>query len=127
MNEIKDKFGNSIYRSGDNVFLELVNESRNRKLGRIKGTVIEMFRDPKKHLLYKLNAYGFNHNLLDRLNKVKEVLLSVESKKYLIPIKYILENGSFLNFKEQGFELQIFLEVEKIKGFEVSSKSPINR
>lgn len=117
MNSIEDKFGNLIYRNGDNIFLELKEEKRSRKLGTIKDENIIIRRNPEKHLFLKNNSYGFNHNLLSRLNKVKNVELKSDGKRYVIPIDYILKYGEFMNFKNQGFELQIFLKLDLINQF----------
>lgn len=117
MNQIKDQFNNLIYRKNNGIYLQLVNDIRTRKLGTIKDDRILMRRNESRHLFRKTNSYGFNYVLLDSLNKVKTVDLRIDGKKYLIPIDYILKNGEFLNFKQQGFELQIFLKVELINNF----------
>ncbi|MBK7362665.1 MAG: hypothetical protein IPJ01_10255 [Micavibrio sp.] len=37
-----------------------------------------------------------------------------------IPVKFILENGKFLFFKEQGFEKQIFVSLEQLAEFKIT-------
>jgi len=117
MNIIEDKAGNEIYRKQDDIYLALKEENRTRKVGTIVGDKIIMKRDSKKHYFRKGDSYGFNHNLLIRLNKVTKVELHIDKKKHLIPIDYILEKGEFLLFKQQGFELQIFLKTDLIETF----------
>ena len=40
---------------------------------------------------------------------------TAETNEYVIPLEEILKKGDFLNFKQQGFELQIFLKKEIIE------------
>ena len=45
------------------------------------------------------------------------IRLQDEFNRWTIPLQYILENGEFLFFKEQGFEKQIFISLNKIEQF----------
>ena len=47
--------------------------------------------------------------------------LTDDDGEYLIPITDILKEGFFLNFKELGFERQIFYPLEKIKTHKIKS------
>ena len=119
---IQDDEGNIIYRKGDELFLALNSETRSRNLGTIIGDTIQMVRVPAKHLFRKKDAYGFNYNLLSRLNHVKIIDLLISKERFIIPIEDIIKNGSFLHFKQQGFETQIFFTNDQIEGYKATLK-----
>lgn len=112
-----DKFGNAllIMKSG-NIFLKLTKKKK-RRLGRIDRE-LRIFiceRKREKHLMIKLNAYGWNDFLLRLLveKNYPTVILNDDYGRYEIPTAEILENGCHhLHFKQQGFELQRFYRIE---------------
>lgn len=100
--------------------LQLQSEgNRKRKIGVItrstRTLVIRRNRD--KHLFIKCNAYGFNDYVLRNTKSFDNISLSDEYASWKIPVKFILENGKHLNFKQQGFEKQIFVSLEEIEQF----------
>lgn len=100
-------------------------QGRKRLLGLIdeKSRVMTIRRKRDKHLHYKTNSYGFNHFILDNAKLFDDVLLIDDCGAYLIPRKYILEEGKFMNFKNNGgFELQIFLSLDLIEDFTTKPK-----
>jgi hypothetical protein len=102
--------------------LKLKKEKFSRLLGYVKLDEQTFYckREKKKHLLIKADAYGFNYNLLNEAKRFDKVLLCIDKiDKYLIPNDYILSNGSFLWFKNEGFERQIFLKRAEIERFNV--------
>ena len=121
--QISDSAGNKIIASnnGDRikVVLKLNTEIRSRLLGyiNIKSKSIKIIRKKEVHLLYKNNSYGFNHTLLADAKTFDKILLKDELNSWKIPTKFILENGKFLFFKEQGFEKQIFVSLEQLNQF----------
>jgi len=121
--QISDSAGNKIIASnnGDRikVLLKLNSELRSRLLGyvNIKSKSIKIIRKKEVHLLYKNNSYGFNHTLLADAKTFDKILLKDEVNAWKIPTKFILENGKFLFFKEQGFERQIFVSLEQLNQF----------
>jgi len=121
--QISDSAGNKIIASnnGDRikVLLKLNTELRSRLLGyvNIKSKSIKIIRKKEVHLLYKNNSYGFNHTLLADAKTFDKILLKDEVNAWKIPTKFILENGKFLFFKEQGFERQIFVSLEQLNQF----------
>jgi len=121
--QISDSAGNKIIASnnGDRikVLLKLNSELRSRLLGyvNIKSKSIKIIRKKEVHLLYKNNSYGFNHTLLADAKTFDKILLKDELNAWKIPTQFILENGKFLFFKEQGFEKQIFISLEQINQF----------
>ncbi len=96
---------------------------------RLIGTVtkstrtIEMRRKRAVHLFRKTNSYGFNNYVLTEQNSFDWVRLSDDAgNHWKIPVKYILENGAYLNFKNEGFELQRFVSLESLEQFRVHEK-----
>ena len=126
INQIQDSKGNSLILENKDklifVSLKLSAENKSRMLGTInrEKRVIEIKRNSKKHLMYKIGGYGFNHKLLKESKTFDLILLNDENSQWLIPKTFILENGRILNFSQEGFELQIFIPLNKIKDFLVN-------
>lgn len=102
--------------------LKLKKEKFARLLGYVKASEKTFYcnRDSKRHLLVKADSYGFNYNLINEAKRFDKVLLCIDKiDKYLIPNDFILSNGSFLWFKNEGFERQIFLKKAEIERFNV--------
>jgi len=124
-NIVKDENGNMLlaYNDGKSILisLKLREETRYRDLGTIdiSNRIIKMVRDSKKHIMRKISGYGFNHKLLFDAKTFDKINLKDENSTWSIPKSYILENGSFLHFKEQGFERQIFISLKEIEKFKV--------
>ena len=114
---IPDKFGNSIIVENNIISLKLKSESRKREIGVInpQERYFAVNRIREKHLFRKNNSYGFNHYILQNAKKFDKIKLSDDFGTWLIPIKLILEKGSFLHFNKNGFELQIFLPLDVIQ------------
>lgn len=125
-----DESGNRIIMSGNAIVLHLRAEKKRRTIAEvdIKNRQLFMVRDRGKHLFNRADAYGFNHAVLSMAEQCEAVYLrevigpdrSVLAN-YRIPIKTILESGSFLHFKTEGFERQIFLSRAIIAGFKTSA------
>lgn len=111
-----DNFGNSIFVSNNVIFLKLKSETRSREIGfmNIEEKYLEVKRDRKKHLFRRNNSYGFNYYVLSNAKKFDKIMLSDDCGTWMIPIKLILEEGSFLHFNKEGFELQIFMPINII-------------
>lgn len=120
---VADKQGNKlkIMNSG-NVWLKLLAEPHERKLGFIdrERRQFVVHRKRAEHLHRKSNSYGFNHHMLSKAIAFDTVLLEDEYGRYAVPIAKILTHGA-MHFKEQGFELQIFVALEIIEIFKISS------
>ena len=120
---IADDYGNKLICSnnGDRIIvsLKLVSEIRSRSLGTINliSRVIKIKRNSKKHLMRSVNGYGFNHRLIADSKLFDTICLSDENSDWQIPKQFILDNGAFLNFNKQGFELQIFIGLYNIEQF----------
>jgi len=121
---ISDESGNLLIIKDNKVRLKLTlklkSEAKGRQLGviNLERKVFEVKRNRTKHLFRKNQSYGFNHKLLDEAKLFDNIRLKDEIQEWLIPKNYILENGSFLHFKNNGgFERQIFIELDKIRDF----------
>ncbi len=80
-----------------------------------------VYREPW-HLHRISNSYGFNYQLLDEAKKFDFVRIIAADAEYKIPRTEILSKGSFLFFKEQGFERQIFVKLEELNNFKRPEK-----
>lgn len=111
------------------VFLRLAKPQNGRNYPRKLGTidvssrVLTCTRNREKHLHLKSFSYGFNYAFIKNATKFDAVLLKerfgAERHSYLIPRDVILEEGQFLHFKSQNYELQIFLSFDKIRTYEL--------
>jgi hypothetical protein len=136
----EDNAGNTLYLRiwsdenkldvGGTIFLKLKSESKKRNLGNltIKDRSFHIIRDSNKHYHYKSKSYGFNWNIInDAELGIKSIHLIVDKKdKYVIPKTILDTYGKFLNFKQQGFELQKFLPFDMIKNFKDDSYEHID-
>lgn len=116
----EDKSGNKIMVSKNTLFLKLASENHNRNIGTVvpESDWFHVTRE-SEHLLRKANAYGFNYQIISMFRKYRNVLLTAPEGNFLIPMDEILTYGSFLWFKEQGFERQIFFTLEQINPFRI--------
>lgn len=122
--ELADNFGNAlvINEKGNIIKIDLRLANKTVKhIGNVdianKTFVVRRNRD--KHLFKNANSYGFNYKLIKEAKRFDHVLLNDEKGSYRIPNEVILEQGSFLHFKNQGFEVQLFLSLEIINQFKV--------
>lgn len=121
---ISDDYGNNVIVKNNGariiVSLKLRSESRSRRIGTINITTKTMVvkRVREKHLFQKNRSYGFNHKILIEAKKFDKVRLTDDHNEWLIPVEFILKNGSFLHFMKEGFEKQIFIQLSVISEFE---------
>ena len=86
-----------------------------KKLWSFRGGVFRVKRDPERHTMYKLNAYGFNADCLNLIYKANpdakiEVIQKNVLQKLTITIKKALEVWTYLSF---AGELQLFIPKDK--------------
>lgn len=104
------------------IHLKLIKEKKRRLIGYVdvNEATFHCVRDSSKHYHYKTKGFGFNWEFLNGqfvyINKISMRL--DDDKLYVFPKKVIEDNGIFLNFKQQGFELQRFLPFEFIRKYE---------
>lgn len=103
------------------LYLQLATEKRKRNLGQVTRSTktIWVRRKRAQHLHFMSNSYGFNYFILQRAKTFNTVALSDEENDWKIPVDYILQHGSFLYFKQQGFEKQIFVKLNEIEQFKI--------
>jgi hypothetical protein len=134
----EDNAGNTLYLRvwsdenkvdvGGSIFLKLKSESKKRNLGNliVNDRSFHIIRDSGKHYHYISKSYGFNWNIINDADLgIKTIHLVVDKKdKYIIPKSVLETYGKFLNFKQQGFELQKFLPFDMIKNFKDEKFNP---
>lgn len=128
----EDKQGNELYMR---VFYNEHNEAQNaiihlklkggkypRQLGNLVFSTRTFFckRNSAKHYHNKMKGYGFNWTILeDATLSIEKIHLVIdETQHYEFDKSVIKTYGKFLNFKEQGFELQRFLPLVVIREYE---------
>lgn len=100
-------------------------ETKSRHIGTVtKSTrTVAMVRTREKHLFRKGNAYGFGYYVLKNQSSIDWVRLSDDlGNHWKIPVRYIVEKGKFLYFKNQGFELQRFVSLEALEQFRITEQ-----
>ena len=99
----------------------LLNRGQTRKIAVINMSTKTLYvkRSTKPHLHRKMNSFGFNYEIIsNQIFPFDQVHLTVDKKKkYLISRSFIIENGQFLHHKKEGFELQIFLDINFLNQF----------
>lgn len=134
----EDNAGNTLYLRvwsdenkvdvGGSIFLKLKSENKKRNLGNliVNDRSFHIIRDSGKHYHYISKSYGFNWNIINDADLgIKTIHLVVDKKdKYIIPKSVLETYGKFLNFKQQGFELQKFLPFDMIKNFKDEKFNP---
>ncbi len=134
----EDNSGNKVYlrvffdeennHHSANIHLKLKEEKSPRQLGSFdfKTRTFYCKRNIGKHLHRKSQSFGFNWTILnDVFLGVENVYIIVDdSEHYKFPITLIKDYGHFLNFKQQGFELQRFMSFELIKRYSKIPKYP---
>lgn len=103
------------------LFLEGKTYKPERCIGKIVGDAFRCQRVPSKHLFVELNAYGFNHELMEHgtfSRVIVELPLGIvlETSR-----KNILEKGIILNYERNNLERQLFLRLEDFNSGEEST------
>lgn len=107
-----------------------LNGRKERTLGDIdyNHKVIYFRRDDSKHLMYTMQAYGFNYEVIKTEGLYDDVCVQVHHSGnhsysyYRIPRTAILEKGEVKNFSGQGFEVQIFLKLSVMEEYRTNDK-----
>lgn len=90
-------------------------EGKFKKLWTYKGKVFRTRRDPQKHIMRKLNAYGFNADCLNLIYQANKDSIIVVNQKYTdlkISVQKALEVWTYLSFY---WELQLFVPIDKFE------------
>jgi len=124
-----DEYGNRLYMrmfidefgrtKNANIYLKLKSEEKHRQLGTIDldKKIFYCKRNSSKHLHIKSDSFGFNWKLLqDPVLAINYVHLTIDNEQtFLISTKVISDLGDFINYKQQGFELQKFVSNKILK------------
>lgn len=126
-----DRQGNRIYlrvfhnekkeNVSANIHLKLKSEKHPRLIGsyHFDEKTFYCIRKMSKHYHYATKGFGFNWRILeDPYLDIQRIEMVLDDEvHYNFPKSLIKEYGTFLNFKEQGFELQRFIRLELIKNY----------
>lgn len=79
-------------------------------------------RTKSKHLHKNSDSYGFNHDMLEELFGICDVVIITEKDGkniyvYTIPFFELMRNRFFLHFKKQGYERQVFIKHSIISNY----------
>lgn len=103
-----------------NIHLKLKGEERRRFIGNyyFDNHTIYLRRDSNKHFHYSTKSYGFNYRLInDPHLDIKWIVVKIDDNVYRFPKSMLDSYGTYLQFKQQGFELQRFLKFNMIKNY----------
>jgi hypothetical protein len=117
----KDRDGNVLYVTGTDIKLYIKSENRHRNIAAFnpEERVIYITRK-EKHKHIKSNSYGFNEALLNQSVTSTHIIFRCPEGIFKIPIKFIQDNGNYLHFAKQGFELQLFIPLEIMEEFRMN-------
>lgn len=127
------------------LYLKLKSEGgKKRKIGVItKSTkTMQVRRKRTKHLFLKSLSFGFNEYVLnnatlfdkiwiiDKWSEWEKVVIDgreyekevPQKEEWKVPVSFILENGHYLFFKDEGFEKQIFIKLDEIEQFRIKEE-----
>ncbi len=117
----KDSMGNMLRVRSDGMYLKLASEKRRRKILSFRNGSVTSFVK-SSNLFQNGSLVGFNYGGLQLLEskfpKLKSIIVVIGKQAYKVQMDALMQNGQFLHFKGQGFELQMFYPVadmEKIK------------
>lgn len=108
--------------TGVDLYLKLKAEQKRRKLGWIdldKGIFV-VKRKIGTHRHFASNSYGFNYEILKEQHLFKfQIIHLIEDTgtEYYFLKQLIEKHGTFMNYKQQGFELQRFISLDLLKPF----------
>ena len=126
----EDQSGNQLYmrvfidetntQRSANIHLKLKGEDRQRFIGNYNFDNKTMYlkRNSTKHYHYATKSYGFNYTLLnDPHLDINWIVVKIDDMVYRFPKTMLDSYGTYLQFKQQGFELQRFLKFNMIKNY----------
>jgi len=100
-------------------------DSKEKLIGRIdkEKKILDIKRIRSRHLFQKKMAYGFNYYILKNAKLFDTIHLKDDKDEWLIPVNFILKNGTFMHFKNNGnFELQKFVSLIELTPFEMEAQ-----
>lgn len=108
---------------------------KGRMVGRIKGTRFITVRKPLSHTHLLTNSYGFNYHFINDAEYWGFDIVELKERRKLIAKltpKEIMEKGEIKQYRDKGFELQIFVSLDDLKSkpkkkkgeFKIETKYP---
>jgi hypothetical protein len=106
------------------IWIHLSSENKSRNIGvlYVKDRVLKIKRNRARHLFKKNNSYGLNEHIIRTAILFDHILIDDDYGVYRIPREEIIDKGTYLDFKQIGFEKQIFLSLEIIEQYRTSAK-----
>ncbi len=109
---INDDAGNSLSLEGEKIFLSTKKERR--MIGELidsKGMRAYRKKVTRNHIFNQNDSWGICYAVLDFLEDEDVIALFyiAQKKCYSLTKAQVLEKGSFLWFKKEGFERQLFI------------------
>ena len=106
------------------IWIHLSSENKSRNIGvlYVKDRVLKIKRNRARHLFKKNNSYGLNEHIIRTAILFDHILIEDEHGVYMVPREKIMANGTYLDFKQIGFEKQIFLSLEIMELFRIPDK-----
>lgn len=95
---------------GVNVILD--NDGNERLIGELHDKTFVTYRNPKKHLMRKWDAYGISSQIVNS-SRVETIVVIEEGVSYPISIERVKAYGRI--HEEKGFESQYFIPREILK------------
>lgn len=106
--------------------IKLVSEKYPRNMGTydFRDKTFYCVRDSAKHYHRITKGYAINWTIFeDPVFEIDKIHMVIDdSEHYLFPASVVKDYGKFLNFKQQGFELQRFIPLEIIKRYKINDK-----
>jgi hypothetical protein len=97
------------------IFLDLPdNKNHSRFIGTLEGDTLHTDRNSRKHLFKKNQSLGFNHYLIKNDN-FDFICVNYDCRQIWTSRMTVLKYGKAMKFKAKGYELQLFLPLEKFK------------
>ncbi len=114
----KDDSGNFLLKEDNSIKLHLKKESKTKIIGFYDEKINIYRKNVKlKNIFQKTNSIGFCYKLLTLLPKNCRIIINIIENKteYHINVKNAILKGSFLFFKEEGFEKQLFVSLSNFR------------
>lgn len=136
----EDKAGNKLFlkvffndkneKLNAKIAIKLASESRPRQMGTydFRSRTFYCQRKSEKHYHRMTKGYAVNWTLMeDPYLAIEKIHMVIDdSNHYEFSKSIVQEYGKFLNFKQQGFELQRFVPFEIIKRYHVPNNPDSN-
>lgn len=121
---LSDKDGNYFYvkngKGSITIYLHLATENKKRELGVVNTNtgVFCIRRNPEKHIFLQNFSYGFNEYVIKTAQRFTHIhLIEDGGRQWLFPKDYVTEKGSYLHFKNEGYERQLFVKISDLTPF----------